>query len=179
VCGSTRTGSTNQTLIKAMAKIFKKHGAQPVIIDLKKYEMPLYNGDYEAAEGVPKTTKNLVRRLKSCDGVFIATPEYNGCLPPLLKNTIDWSTRVEMGQFRGPVYGIGSATPGGLCGIMVLRQLHFILTRLGATVVPAQLGVGFAATSIDAKYKFTHERTHAIATLLVAQMLAHIERQPR
>ena len=134
--------------------MFKDQGAKPVIIDLKKYDMPIYNGDYELEHGIPKTTKNLVRRLKSCDGVFIATPEYNGCLPALLKNTIDWTTRVEMGQFTGPVYGIGAATPGGLSGIMALRQLHFILTRLGADIVSSGIGVGFAGKAFDNKGRF-------------------------
>jgi NAD(P)H-dependent FMN reductase len=175
--GSTRAGSINITLVKTMAKLFKAHGAKPVIIDLKKYDMPLYNGDYEDEHGVPKATKNLIRRLKSCDGVFIASPEYNGCLPPLLKNTIDWTTRVELGQFSGPVYGIGAATPGGLSGIMVLRQLHFILNRLGATVVPTQLGVGFANTAINGKFELTNERTLSMANKLVGQMLTQIKRK--
>ena len=179
ISGSTRVGSMNKALVDAMAHIFKDAGAKCVKIDLARYDMPIYNGDWEAENGVPRATKNLVKRLKSCDGVFIATPEYNGCLPALLKNTIDWTTRVELGQFSGPVYGIGSATPGALSGIMVLKQLHFILNRLGATTVPCQLGVGFASKAFDKKGKFIEGRTKGFAKTLAGQMLAEISRRHR
>ena len=179
ISGSTRTGSMNKNLVNAMAHMFKDAGAKPVKIDLRKYDMPIYNGDWEAENGVPKTAKNLVRRLKSCDGVFIATPEYNGSLPALLKNTIDWTTRLELGQFSGPVYGIGSATPGPMSGIMVLRQLHFILNRLGAGVVPRQLGVGMASNAFDNKGRFKDGRTKGYADALVSQMILEISRRQK
>ncbi len=177
ISGSTRTGSINKNLVNAMAHLFKAAGAKAVKIDLNTYEMPIYNGDWESENGVPKTAKNLVRRLKSCDGVFIATPEYNGSLPALLKNTIDWTTRIELGQFSGPVYGIGSASPGPMSGIMVLRQLHFILNRLGATTVPRQLGVGMAEKAFDKKGQFIDGRTKNYADTLVSQMLTEISRR--
>ena len=177
ISGSTRTGSINKDLVGAMALIFKDLGAKPVKINLNDYDMPIYNGDYEAEHGVPKAAKNLVRRLKNCEGVFISTPEYNGCMPALLKNAIDWTTRVEMGQFTGPVYGVGAATPGGLSGIMALRQLHFILTRLGADIVSSGLGVGFAGKAFDKKGRLADERTAARAQALAAKMLAEIERR--
>jgi len=178
ISGSTRTGSINKNLVNAMAHEFKDLGASPVKIDLSKYDMPIYNGDYEAENGVPKSAKNLIRRLKNCEGVFIATPEYNGCLPALLKNTIDWTTRVEMGQFTTPIYGIGAATPGGLSGIMALKQLHFILTRLGANIVSSGLGVGFAGKAFDNKGRLIEERTAARAQSLAAKMLDEIARRP-
>lgn len=177
ISGSTRTESMNKNLVNAMAHMFKSAGAKPVKIDLSKYDMPIYNGDWESENGAPKTAKNLIRRLKSCDGVFIATPEYNGSLPALLKNTIDWTTRIELGQFSGPVYGIGSATPGPMSGVMVLRQLHFILNRLGAAVVPRQLGVGMAQNAFDKKGRFLEGRTKNYADVLVSQMLTEISRR--
>ena len=177
ISGSTRGGSINKNLVSAMALVFKDLGVTPVKIDLNKYDMPIYNGDYEAANGVPKTAKNLIRRLKGCDGVFIATPEYNGCMPALLKNTIDWTTRVELGQFTGPIYSIGAATPGGLSGIMALKQLHFILTRLGANIVSSGLGVGFAGKAFDKKGRLADERTAARAQAMAEKMLMEIKRR--
>lgn len=175
--GSTRTESINLKLINAMAFVFKDLGAKAVKINLNAYEMPIYNGDWEDENGVPKTTKNLVKRLKACDGVFIATPEYNGCLPALLKNTIDWTTRIGLDHFSEPVYGIGSATPGPMSGIMALKQLHFILNRLGATVVPTQVGTGLAATAFDKKGRFVDGRTKDFAIKMATQMLVEIERR--
>jgi len=172
--GSTRAASMNRKLVTAMAHVFTDAGAKVRVIDLNDYDMPIYNGDYEEAEGVPETAKKLIADLSACDGVFIATPEYNGCMPPLLKNTIDWTTRVELGQFSGPVYGIGSATPGPLSGIMALRQLHFILNRLGAQVVPTQLGVGRYGAAFNEDGHLADAGTLSRAEKLVGQMLSAI-----
>lgn len=172
--GSTRAASMNRKLVTAMAHIFTDAGTTVKVIDLSDYEMPIYNGDYEASEGVPETAKKLIVELSACDGVFIATPEYNGCMPPLLKNTIDWTTRVELGQFTKPVYGIGAASPGALSGIMALRQLHFILARLGAQVVPTQLGVGNYGKAFDENGHFADAGTFARAEKLAGQMLSVI-----
>lgn len=175
--GSKRTGSINQSLVNAMAHLFKEAGAKPVKISLAHYDMPIFCEDWESENGVPKTTKSLVRKLKNADGVFIASPEYNGCMPALLKNTIDWSSRIGSDHFKMPVYGIGSATPGSLSGIMVLRQLHFILCRLGATVVNAHLGAGGANALFDKKGRFVEGRTKQLAQTLVSQMMDEIARR--
>jgi len=172
--GSTRSASMNRKLVAATAHVFAGAGAKAQIIDLNDYEMPLYNGDYEDEHGIPDATHRLIKTLTACDGVFIATPEYNGCMPPLLKNTIDWTSRVGMEQFSAPVYGIGAASPGPLSGVMALRQLHFILARLGARVVPTQLGVGRYGQAFDADGRFADERTLGRATKLVTQMLTVI-----
>jgi len=166
--GSTRSASMNRKLGLAVAHVFSNMGAKVQIIDLCDYDMPMYNGDLEQAEGVPEAAKRLIADLSACAGVFISTPEYNGCMPALLKNSIDWTTRVELGQFTGPIYGIGSATPGPLSGIMALRQLHFILTRLGAQVVPTQLGVGLYGDAFS-----EDGRLSAASTLLRAEKLAN------
>jgi len=173
--GSTRTASMNRKLVSAMVHVFEGVGAQVKIIDLSNYDMPIYNGDYEEVEGAPEAAKRLIVDLSACDGVFIATPEYNGCMPALLKNTIDWTTRIGLEQFSGPVYGIGSATPGPLSGIMALRQLHFILNRLGAQVVPTQLGVGHYGQAFDEDGHLADAGTLSRAEKLAEQMLLAIK----
>ena len=174
--GSTRKASMNRKLVAAMAAIVTDAGAKIDIIDLSDYDMPLYNGDYEDENGVPDAAHNLIKTLVACDGVFIATPEYNGCMPPLLKNTIDWTSRVGLEQFSRPIYAIGAASPGPLSGIMALRQLHFILARLGAHIVPTQLGVGRSGKAFDGEGLFADERTAARALKLATQMLNAIGR---
>jgi len=172
--GSGRTASMNRKLLTAMAHIFTDLGATVKIIDLNDYDMPIYNGDYEEANGVPDAAKKLIAALTACDGVFIATPEYNGCIPALLKNTIDWTTRIGLEQFSRPIYAIGSATPGSLSGIMALRQLHFILNRLGAQVVPTQLGVGRYGQAFDVDGRFKDDATLSRAEKLAGQVLSVI-----
>lgn len=177
ISGSIREASINRKLVAAVALIFKDMGAKPVKISLSDYEMPIYNGDYEDANGVPPTTKKLIRRIKSCDGIFISTPEYNGSLPALLKNTIDWTTRVGTEHFKGPYYGIGATTPGPMSGIMAMRELNFILTRLGAHVMPAQVGTGFAAKAFDKKGRLVDGFSKNQAELMARQMLTMIKQE--
>ncbi|MEP3889093.1 MAG: NAD(P)H-dependent oxidoreductase [Hellea sp.] len=147
ICGSLRQGSMNKTLEKALIKRFKMAGAKTSSIDLGKYEMPLYHGDLKT----PATVKKLITRLKAFDGIVVVSPEYNGCLPPLLKNTIDWTSTVSTDYIKSAVWGLASATPGPMSGIMCMRQMQFIFTRLGGDVLPQQVGCGHAAKAFDAK----------------------------
>jgi len=127
LCGSLRKGSINQQLSKALQKKVKAAGAKTGEIDLAKYEMPIFHGDLKT----PDTVKKLIRRMKGFDGVIVISPEYNGGLPPVLKNAIDWTSTIETGHITGPVYGIAACTPGPMSGIQVMRQVQFILMRLG------------------------------------------------
>ena len=69
--------------------------AEVTQISLADYPLPIYDGDLEAEKGVPENATKLARLIVAHQGVFIATPEYNHSLPPLLKNTIDWVSRVK------------------------------------------------------------------------------------
>lgn len=170
VCGSLREGSINRKLEKCLMKRAKALGAKVSKVDLGAYDLPLYHGDLPLPAGV----KKLIRRLKSFDGVIIVTPEYNGGLPPVLKNAIDWTSTVETGHISGPVYGIAACSPGALSGIMCLRQLNFILMRLGAHVVPKQLGVGNADAAFDAKGDLVSGRTSDLANDMLGQVMERI-----
>lgn len=170
ICGSLRKDSINKTLLKALAKRFKAAGAKVSNIDLGTYELPLYHGDLDTPTGA----KRLIKRLKSFDGVVIVTPEYNGGLPPVLKNAIDWTSTVETGHITGPVYGIASCSPGPMSGIMCMRQLNYILMRLGANVIPTQVGTGNAGKAFDAKGHLIAEPSSSLANKMIAQMLTRI-----
>lgn len=146
ISGSTRTGSINTKLIHAMAKRYEAADFKATIVNLKDYEMPIYNGDYEAEHGAPKTTLALAKLMLEQDGIFITSPEYNGSLSPLLKNTIDWLTRTgNRDHLHQTVFAIGACTMGPMSGLMVMRQMQYILNRLLCEIVPLQLGVGTAA----------------------------------
>ena len=170
ICGSLREESINKQLEKALTKRFKRAGAKTTSINLASYELPLYHGDLDVPAGV----KKLVRKIKSCDGVIIVSPEYNGGLPPVLKNAIDWTSVTGTSQFTAPYWGITACTPGGMSGIMVMRQINYILMRLGAHVSPTQVGVGNAATAFDAKGELIAEPSSGLADKFIADMLANI-----
>jgi len=147
ICASLREGSINKKLEKALIKRFKESGAKTSSIDLSKYQMPLFHGDLKA----PATVRKLINRLKKFDGIVVVSPEYNGCLPPLLKNTIDWTSTVSTDYIKNAVWGLASCSPGPMSGIMCMRQMQFIFTRLGGDVLPQQVGCGNASKAFDTK----------------------------
>lgn len=171
LCGSLREASINQKLSKALQKKAKAKGAKTGEINLATYDLPIYHGDLKTPPGV----KKFINRTKSFDAVIMISPEYNGGLSPVLKNAIDWSSTVEMGHITGKIYGIASCTPGPMSGIMVMRQMQFILMRLGADLVPAQAGCGFAAQAFDKKGHLVAEPASGLADKMIAQMLTRIK----
>ena len=114
--GSIRTGSFNARLAALAAKELALAGADVTRISLDDYPMPLYDGDLEAASGVPANALKLKQMMAAHRGVFIASPEYNASVTPLLKNTIDWISRVrERGEpplavFKNRVFALGGAS---------------------------------------------------------------------
>ena len=171
ICGSLRKGSINQQLKKSLMKIAKAQGALTTDISLETFDLPLYHGDIEQ----PANVKKLIAKMKGCDGIIVVSPEYNGGLPPLLKNAIDWVSTVETGQFTGPIYGIASCSPGPMSGIMFMRQLNYILMRVGAEVVPTQVGTGGGGEAFDDKGNLIAERSAVLAEKMMGQVLRRIK----
>jgi NAD(P)H-dependent FMN reductase len=125
--GSIRTGALSQRLAAAAIKELALLDAEPSLISLADYPMPIYDGDLEAHEGAPENARRLRRMLLAHRGVFIATPEYNASIPPLLKNTLDWVSRAKEPQadpFRGRFFAIGATSNGRLGGYRALIALR-------------------------------------------------------
>src|SRR5262249_55390339 len=93
--GSLRSGSHNVKLAAVAAYEFARAEAEVTRISLGDFPLPIYDGDLQARSGVPKNAVNLKRMIASHHGVLLVTPEYNSSVPPLVKNTIDWITRVQ------------------------------------------------------------------------------------
>ncbi|MFG6179557.1 NADPH-dependent FMN reductase [Halomonas sp. THAF12] len=147
--GSTRRHSFNKRLAHLAAERLEAHGGRPTLIDLADYPMPLYDGDLEAEQGLPEATLALRERLAEHQGLLIASPEYNGFITPLLKNTIDWLTRPHEGAsglalFQGRLAAVVAASPGGLGGLRGLALIRQLLGNIGVTVLPDQLAVAKA-----------------------------------
>jgi NAD(P)H-dependent FMN reductase len=133
----------------------EKSGATVTFVDLRDYPLPLYDGDDEAANGLPENVEKLRTLFRECDGLLLASPEYNGFLPPLLKNTLDWLSRSpeatpDLSAFSGKVAVIMAASPGPLGGLRGLRGVRELLTNLGFTVLPNQMTVRSAFKEFDA-----------------------------
>ena len=146
--GSTRQGSYNKKLARLAQRIATANGIGGMFVDLKDYPMPLYNGDLEAEHGPPQKAQEFKALLGEYQGAFIASPEYNSSITPLLKNTLDWMTRVRapgetgLETFKSRVFAISGASPGYYGTMRSLLNLRQILTLgLGALVIPQQLAL--------------------------------------
>ena len=148
--GSLRSGSLNARLAAVAALELAQLGADVTSVSLSDFPLPIYDGDLETKSGVPKHAVNLKRMIGAHHGVLIVTPEYNSSVPALVKNTIDWVSRVQdpheaRGEvFRGRVFAIASASGGRLGGTRALAALRLILSACHATVIPNQLALSFA-----------------------------------
>lgn len=156
LAGSARKGSFNKKLADLGASVAEANGITATRLDLGDYPMPLYDGDLEAAEGPPENAVKLRHLFALHSGVFIAAPEYNSSITPLLKNTLDWMSRVREGDtnplevFRTRVFAIGSASPGALGGLRGLNTVRQVLELgLGALVLPEQFAIPRAADAFD------------------------------
>jgi chromate reductase, NAD(P)H dehydrogenase (quinone) len=153
--GSLRSGSLNARLAAVAAHELALAGADVTRISLADFPLPIYDGDLQAKSGVPKQAVNLKRMMAAHHGVLIVTPEYNSSVPALVKNTIDWVSRVQdahetRGQvFRDRVFAIASASGNRLGGARALAALRLILSACHATVIPNQLALAFADDAYD------------------------------
>jgi NAD(P)H-dependent FMN reductase len=166
--GSIRTGSYNARLAGLTAKELALLGADVTRISLEDYPMPIYDGDAEAKSGQPVNARSLKQMLAAHQGVFIASPEYNASITPLLKNTIDWISRVrERGEpplavFKDRAFALGGASDsayGAMRSLMALRQV--LELGCGALVIPEQITVFRASEAFDDMDNLKEERAAA------------------
>jgi chromate reductase, NAD(P)H dehydrogenase (quinone) len=175
--GSLRTGSHNARLAAAAAYEFAQAGVDVTRISLADFPLPIYDGDLQTKSGVPKNAVNLKRMIGAHDGVVIVTPEYNSSVPPLLKNTIDWVTRVQdshetRGQiFREKPFAIAAASESRLGGTRALAALRLILTACRATVIANQLALSFADQAYDDADRLKHPADIEALKALVRQLI--------
>jgi NAD(P)H-dependent FMN reductase len=163
--GSIRTGSYSAALSALAAKEIALLEAEPVHLSLADYPLPIYDGDLEAREGVPENARRLRDQLAGADGVFIVTPEYNAGMPPLLKNAIDWASRVRGGEgdaFGGPAWAIGCTSPGALGGYRASQMLRQSLALgLNCLVLGEQAMVANASQAFDEAGNFKDDKQTA------------------
>jgi len=153
--GSLRTGSHNVRLAALAAKELTLAEAAVTRISLEDYPLPLFDADLASA-AMPQAAVRLKQMIMAHQGVFITSPEYSASVTPLLKNAIDWVSRVrEAGEptyaaFKNRVFAIGSATNSGSGGVRSLMALRQILELgCGALVIPEQVPVPRAAEAFD------------------------------
>ena len=150
MAGSRRREALSRRVAAACVRALDAAGDEVERVELDDYPAPLYDGDLEAASGLPEDIVRLQRVLHASDGVLVVNPEYNGSLTPLLKNTLDWCSRpnpADPERSGGKVYAgraaaVVGSSPGALGGMRVLFHIRDVLGYLGMQVIPQQLAVG-------------------------------------
>lgn len=175
--GSIRTHSHNARLAALASKELILAGADVTRISLLDYPMPLYNGDDEAQSGPPENAVKLKQLMSLHRGVFIASPEYNASVTPLLKNTLDWMSRVrERGEaplavYKNRVFAIGGASDGAYGAMRSLMTLRQVLELgCGALVIPDQIAVMRASEAFDERDNLKDERAAALLKRVVQRL---------
>ncbi|WP_341319575.1 NADPH-dependent FMN reductase [Paraburkholderia sp. IMGN_8] len=182
LAGSTRRESLNRKLASAVATQLIGKGMHVTFLDIAEHDLPLYNGDLEVQHGIPDTAHRLHEAFRTHQGVFIASPEYNANVSPIVSNAIAWVSRVQkdggiQSAFGNPVYALGSASPGGFGGYRGLMALRNMLELgLGARVLPAMVTVGMAHEAINEHGQIISPMPRQMLDRLVSQLdeaLAH------
>lgn len=158
VSGSSRAGSFNALLAQAAAAQVRGVGAQATLADLRGLDLPLYDGDLEARQGVPEGARVLRQLVVEHDALIVSAPEYNALPTPLLLNSFDWLSRLAAeGSWpagsvatAGKVVGLLAASPGGFGGVRALPIVRqFLATNFGMVVAPEHFALNFAHQAFD------------------------------
>ena len=130
--GSYRAGSFNQALIRAARELAPERVR---IDDFDLRTVPFYDGDLEAA-GDPEEVAALKRSIDGADALLIATPEYNGSVPAVLKNALDWASRRRPdAPLRGKPAAVMGASPSPGGTRRAQAHLREVLDRIGVGVI--------------------------------------------
>jgi chromate reductase len=175
--GSLRTGSLNAKLAAVAAHQFAQSGVEATRLSLADFPLPIYDGDLQTRSGVPKNAVDLKRMIGAHHGVLIVTPEYNSSVPALLKNAIDWVSRVQdthesRGEvFRGRAFAVAGASHGRLGASRALAALRLILSACHGLVIPNQLALAFADEAYDDRERLKHPPDIEAMAAMVRQLI--------
>jgi chromate reductase, NAD(P)H dehydrogenase (quinone) len=141
---SRRADSLNTRLARLAAQHAAACGATVDFATIRDFDVPSYDADVEARDGVPAGALELNRRLVANDAFVIASPEYNASMPGLLKNVIDWTSRIRPQPFHERHGLLMSASPSMAGGNRGLWSLRIPLEHLGARIFPDMFSLAMA-----------------------------------
>jgi NAD(P)H-dependent FMN reductase len=170
IAGSSRNGAISRKLVTVAGLAAAKAGAIVTPVELGALNLPIYSGDIEAQQGVPKGAYDLRDLFAEHDGLLLATPEYNGFPTPLFLNAFDWLSRVQaadgklsgLGATNGKILGAMSAGPGGMGGLKALGLIHpYMAGMFGMQCVPQVYALGGSFQAFDEAGNLKEERHQA------------------
>ena len=146
---SLRADSLNRKLAALTARLAEQAGATVDHASMRDFDVPLYDGDLESRDGIPRGAQELQRRLLASDAFIVSSPEYNGSMPGTIKNLIDWASRFRPQPFDSRHGLLISASPslgGGNRGLWALRMP---LEHLGARIFPDMFSLAMAHKAFE------------------------------
>jgi NAD(P)H-dependent FMN reductase len=176
--GSLRARSYNVRLAALATKELTLADADVTRISLADYPLPLYDADLVEKSGPPFNALKLKQLLATHHGVFIASPEYNASITPLIKNTIDWISVVrergepQLAVFQDRVFAIGGASPGrsgAMQSCIALRQVLAVGCR--ALVLGEQVNVPNASEAFDEMDELKDKRAADALKVVVRKLI--------
>jgi NAD(P)H-dependent FMN reductase len=178
IAGSARNASLNLRLAGMATTLAVDAGAIVRSLDLRALELPIYDGDLEAEQGVPAGALQLQDALLEADALLLVTPEYNGFPTPLLINAFDWLSRIPAAEARPsgltstankPV-ALLSASPGPLGGLRAMNYLRqYLQMAFAMIVVPQQFALQRAHEAFDEHGMLKEERSaRAVGGVIMA-----------
>ncbi|MFI5363781.1 MAG: NADPH-dependent FMN reductase [Elusimicrobiota bacterium] len=176
--GSLRRDSLNKKFAREAARLLSSRpGIQVEFVDLQPLAIPVYDGDVEAASGVPAGVQTLSRMIAAADALVVSTPEYNGSIPGVLKNTIDWLSRLKPLSLAGKPFLLLAASPGALGGTRSLWHTRQPFEVLGVHVFPEMMGLPLAHEAFDASGALKDAKTSERLSGLLERFVAHSRRK--
>jgi chromate reductase len=177
--GSIRSGAYSGKTADCAQKELAVQGALVTRISLADYPLPLMNEDLEKEKGIPENAFKLARQIAAHDAVLICTPEYNGSIPPLVKNTIDWVSRISkdggkpLKPYPEKLVAICSSSDGHFAGIRSANHLRAVLSHVGMEVISPQVSVPRGEDAFDEDGEFKDERLRKGMTRLCRTLIEH------
>jgi chromate reductase len=169
ICGSLRKESYNAALQRILPELAPEGLKISILAGVA--DMPLYNADVQA-QGFPKAVTDMADAIRGADGLIFCSPEYNYSIPGVLKNAIDWLSRLKDQPFAGKPVLLMSASQGALGGARMQYHLRQVMVFVEALVFTRpEVFVGSAQTKFDAALTLTDQGTKDI----VKQQLAAFE----
>lgn len=163
ICGSLRAASLNAKLLDEAHRAFG-----PCLYTRADLRLPLYDGDLEA-QGLPDAVQVLARQIATADAVVVVGPEYNKAISGVLKNALDWVSRVPGGVWRDKPVAILSATAGRSGGERAQDSMRACLRPFRPVLLPGpEVLIGGAAQAFDGEGRLTDP----VAQGLVAELMA-------
>jgi chromate reductase, NAD(P)H dehydrogenase (quinone) len=174
--GSSREGSLTKKLLSFTTGLVRQKGGEVTEIDLRSFDLPIYDADLEQRSGLPASAVKLRDLFKQHSALLLGVTEYNGGVTPLLKNAIDWASRPHNGEanlaaIRGKVVAMVSCSAGPMGGSRAQAHLRQSFQVMGCVLVPETVTLAYAENAFvndEPKDQVARDFCALVATRLVA-----------